>query len=176
MSDAPYSIERASARHIRPMAAHLRAAACITLQGYGYNPRQALHRAFIASFYCRTALSNGRPVAMWGVTGTLMSDVAFVWLVLSQEITKIPLSITRDARRELAKIMENYDEIATTVLPDDEAAIQFAVHLGFHDREGADAPGSRRGLAAAIKADPKHRIPVGDSYVIGLGYHAAGVH
>ena len=85
----------------------------------------------------------------------------------------MPFSIVREARSELALIMGRYHELATTVLPDDDDAIRFAVYLGFHDRDGS---ASRKELIAAIKADPKYKIPVGDSYVIGLGYHPGAPH
>lgn len=172
----PYCIVPASPRHIRPMAAKLRAAACITLQAFGYEPRRALHRIFLNSFYCRTALIDGKPVAMWGVTGTLLGDVAYVWLVLSDDIASMPRSIVKEAKRELSAIMENYREIATTVLPDDAAAIRFAVYLGFHDNhEGGDTQ-SRKALERDIRENPKHRIAVGDHYVIRLAYHPPGMH
>jgi hypothetical protein len=166
-----YQIVPASIRHIRPMSRHIRAAACITLQGFGFEPRVALRRAFVASSYCRTAIIDGKAGAMWGVKATLLGDTAFVWLVLSDEITKMPMSIVREAKAELAKIMAGYREIAITVLPDDIAAIRFAVALGFHDRDNDDGGMSRKQLTDAIMADPRYKVPVGDSYAIALGYH-----
>ena len=166
-----YSVVPTSVRHIKPMSRDLRAAACVTLQGFGFKPREALHRAVLASYYCRTALKDSKPIAMWGVKGPLLADTAVVWLVLSDEVTRMPLAIVREARAELAKVMENKKEIAITVLPDDAAAIRFAVFLGFHDRENDDGELSRKTLCDAILADPQYRIPVGDQYVIALGYH-----
>lgn len=171
-----YSIVPASIRHLKPMAAQLRAAACITLQGFGLTPRPALHRAFLASSYCRTAMRDGKPIAMWGVKSTLLGDTALVWLVLSESVTSMPISIVKEAKAELAKVMETKREIAITVLPDDEAAIRFAVYLGFHDRDNDDGHLSRKALCQAIVADPQHRVPVGDHYVIALGYHPSHGH
>ncbi len=164
-----YTVEPASVRHIRPMAKHIRAAAAITLQGFGFEPRVALHRAFVASRYCRTALMDGEPIAMWGVKGSMLDEVAFVWLVLSDGVTHMPVAVVKEAQAELAKIMESVDEVAITVLPDDEAAIRFAVYLGFHDRD--DIRLSRRELVKAIMADPQYKVPIGDSFVVALGYH-----
>ena len=163
------SIVPASIRHVKPMGSKLRAAACITLQGFGMEPRRALHRAFLASHYCRTALVDGKPVAMWGVKGTMLGDSAIVWLVLSNDVTRMPITIVRTAKAELAKVMESNNEVAITVLPDDEAAVRFAVHLGFHDRE--DEGLTKRELCEQIITDPKYRIPIGDSFVIAMGYH-----
>lgn len=169
-----YSVVPASVRHIRPMSRRLRAAACLTLQAFGHDPRRALHRIFLNSFYCRTALIEDRPVAMWGVTGTLLNDVVYVWLVMSDDIANIPRTIVWEAKKELSNIMANYREIATTVLPDDDAAIRFAVYLGFQDVDGAIPLEGRKAIEHDIRENPKHRIPVGDGYVISLGYHARG--
>lgn len=168
---ARHEIVVASIRHIRPMSKRLRTAACITLGRFGENPRRGLHRAFIASNYCRTALIDGQPVAMWGVCGALMSNVASVWLVIAEDIVNLPLSIVREARAELAHVMGNYHELVTTVLPDDNAAVRFALYLGFQGYdEDDDMP--RKARYESLMSDPRHRIPVGDSYVIGLGYRA----
>lgn len=171
-----YRVVPASIRHIRPMSKHVRAAACVTLASFGFEPRRALHRAFIASSYCRTALIDDKPIAMWGVQSVLLGDTAFAWLVLSERVTQMPLAVVREARAELAKVMVSKSEIAITVLPDDEAAIRFAVFLGFHDRDNDDGRMSRRDLCEAIRSDPKHRIPLGENYAIALGYHSSFGH
>lgn len=143
----------------------------MTLQGYGFDPRRALHRIFLASGYRRTALIGGRPVAMWGVMAPLLGETAYVWLVMSDEIAHLPRQIVKEAKRELAEIMANYSEAATTVLPSDEAAVRFALYLGFHDNHEDDERLSHKTRARMLLDNPRHRIPVGDSYVVGLGYH-----
>jgi hypothetical protein len=169
-----HQIVKASPRHIRPLAKRMRSAACMTLQGFGFDPRRALHRVFVASGWARCALIDGRPVAMWGVAGPLLGESAYVWLVISDDVTGLSRRIVEEARRELAEIAEGYEELATTVLPTDDAALRFAVFLGFHDRhdEGTERL-SRKAKCKQLKDDPRHRIPVGDQYVIGLGYHGA---
>lgn len=171
-----YTVVAASVKHIRPMSRTMRREAAVAIGEYGFNPRAGLRRALVASSYARTALQDGQPIAMWGVKATLLGDTGFVWLVLSDEATKMPLSVLREARNELAVIMRDKREVAATVLPNDEAAIRFAVHLGFHDRPNDDGHLSKRELCAAIMADPAYKIPVGDSYVVALGYHPSHGH
>lgn len=114
---------------------------------------------------------DGKPIAMWGVKNTMLGNTGVVWLVLSEAVTHMPVAVVKEARAELAAVMERLDEIAITVLPDDEAAIRFAVYLGFHDRDNDDGQMSRKELCRSILADPQYRVPIGDSYVIALGYH-----
>jgi hypothetical protein len=171
-----YQIVPMTALHIKPLSKVLRAAACMTLEGFGFHPREALRRAFVASMNCRVALVDGKPAAAWGVKATLLGDTAFVWLVLSDAIAAIPRAILREAKAELARIMEGYREIAITVLPDDIAAVRFAVALGFHDRENDDGHLSRKEMTDAILTDPQYKIPVGDAYVIAMGFHPSHGH
>jgi len=109
-------------------------------------------------------------VAMWGIAGTLLNDVAYVWLVISRDIASMPLSIVRAARTELASIMADFREIQTTVLPEDEAAVRFAVYLGFGSGE-EETGKSHRQAQHEILRNERYRVPVGDHYVIRLGYH-----
>lgn len=166
----PFTIVPASVRHIRPMSACMRSAAAIALQGYGFNPREALRRALVSSFYCRTAMIDGKPAAMWGVAGTLLGVHAYVWLVLSPSIQRFPRALLRRSKAELAEVMADCREITTTVLPDDEASIRFALHLGFRGEtaDGSEDEGER---GREIMTDPRFRIPMGEGYVIRLGYH-----
>lgn len=149
-----YTVVPGSVRHIRPMAASMRHAAAMALDGYGFNPREALRRAYVASHHCRTAMIDGKPVAMWGAAGALLSDGAYVWLVLSDAVRSIPRAIVREARADLAEVMERYPRISATVLPDDEDSVRFARFLGFSGEID----------------DPEARIPMGDHFAIRMTY------
>ena len=144
-----YQIVQASILHVRPMAKVMRAAAAVALDGFGFDPRTALRRVLVASHHAKTALIDGKPVAMWGVVGSLLGDTAYVWLVLSDRICEMPLAVVKEARNALAVAAQSYPQIGATVLPDDERSVRFATFLGF---EQAD------------------RIPVGDGYMLSLRY------
>lgn len=166
-----YEIVKASARHVRPMSKRMRVAGSIAMQNYGENPRSALHRVFVASTYCRTALIDDKPAAMWGVAGNLLSETAFVWLVLAEETGRMPHAIVREARSELQRVMDNYSRIMMTVLPDDAPSVRFALHLGFRPMDG-DFMGDEHDALT----NPRFRIPTGDSYVVQMGYAPSEVH
>jgi len=167
-----FEIVPTSVRHIRPMARRMRGAVAVSLSGYGFDPRKALHRVVLDSAYCRTAKADGFPIAMWGIVAPALASTAYVWLVMSDEVAKMPRSVVVTAREELAAIMESYDEIATTVLPDDEAAIRFALYLGFHD-DDEEEPASHKVRAKRLRENPHNRIPVGDGYVVAVSYRGA---
>lgn len=149
----------------------MRAAGAIAVEAYGYSPRPALHRAFVASSHCRTALKDGKPVAMWGVSAPILGDTAIVWLVLAEKTGIVPYAIVREARAELQRVADFYPRILMTVLPDDEASVRFALHLGFLPTDGELFGDEKNALT-----DPRFRIPVGDQYVIQMAYAPMMVH
>lgn len=130
MSDL-YSVVPGSILHVKQISPSLRPAACLTLQGFGLEPRAALHRAFRASAYCRTAVLEGQPVAMWGSMGTALSDHATVWAALGQGAVRWPLAIVRRARDELSRMAERSGMLYAAIGKDDERAMLFAKTLGF---------------------------------------------
>ncbi len=152
-----YDIVKASVRHVKPMALGMRAASWLAMQRYGGGARRAVFKAFTLSSYCRTALIDGKPVAMWGVVGSLLDERADVWLFLSRDIGRMPLAIVREARAELGVATEQYSYLEATIVPEDEASIRFARFLGFEGRE-------------------EDRIPIGDSYVLRMSYQPERMH
>lgn len=131
MTMAAYNVIAASVRHLKPLSQQLRPAACVTLQAFGLNPRRALQRAFFGSSYCRTAMMEGRPAAMWGTHGTALSDHALVWLALGEEVAKYPLAIVRLARAELLVMRDKAGPLYATIASEDSRAAVFARTLGF---------------------------------------------
>ena len=166
-----YAIVPTSPLHIKPMAARMRVAGALAVQPFGIAPRAGLHRIFIASSYCRTAVVDRKPIAMWGVAAPLIGDTAIVWLVLAQETGLLPYAIVREARAELQRVAEVYPQIRMTVLPDDEASVRFAFHLGFRPTDGEHWGSEHDALS-----DPRFRIPLGDCYVVQMGYAPLTVH
>lgn len=166
-----HAVVAASVLHMKPLARGMRTAAYLTVSDAGYDPRLALRRTMGQSHHCRTALIDGVPVAMWGVVGALLAESAYVWLIMADDITNMPLTIVREAKTQLAEIMIHYEEVAITIMPDDDAALRFATYLGFHDRHHGDDARSRKQIERDIRENPENRVSIGESYVIALGYH-----
>jgi hypothetical protein len=106
-----------------------------------------------------------------------MAPFGVVWLALTQEATKYHRAILKETRRELDTIMRSKRELVTTLMGEDDAAKRFAAFLGFHvahDGLGERATSSqeRRRFVRYISENPELRIPVGGTFVIGVGYHA----
>lgn len=158
--------------HVAPMARAMREGAKDTICALGLNSRRVLHDAVVGSHYCRVAIKDGKPIAMWGLKGVMLSGYAFVWLALSAPAQAMPRRVIVEATHELARMGEQFEELATTVLPEDDAAIRLAAFLGFHDqheKDGTTMP--YRDRVKQLKHDPRHRVAFGGAEVIALGWH-----
>jgi hypothetical protein len=166
-----YEVVPTKVLHIKALAEKLRTAACLGLDRYGIDPRRALLDAFRKSRTCCTALIDGKPEAIWGVQAPLLSDFALVWLAMSNDVTRFPKAIVAEAKLQIGEMGKDYAELATTVLPDDRQSIAFAAFLGFHDRHDEGRKMSRKMIEADLRDNPRHRVAIGDKYVIALGWH-----
>lgn len=133
-----YEVMRSSVLHVKPIAADLRVALCSSVATFGERPRLALRRALNASIYARTAMLDGKPAAMWGMVGTLMSDRASAWLALTETALRHPVLIVREARRELAIMAASAGQLFTNIARDDERALALARNLGFQPSHSGD--------------------------------------
>lgn len=173
-----FSIIDARAYHCGQMARRLRVehARCITLLGIATH--YEMRRSFDESFFRRAWLIDGELSALGGVMGTTLQSAGFVWLALSQSALRYPVAIVKEARRQLAEIMLLKRELATTILPGDDAALRLAIFLGFHVSHGglgdrAYSRAGRRTLAQYVETESACHVPIGDHHLIAMGYEAA---
>lgn len=169
-------ILEARPHHCGAMVRRLRMEHAVAFAKVGLNPHRELRATFMASAYRRAAFLDGRLAALWGVRGSILSASGFVWLCLTNEASRHPVMVLREARRQLDGIMRTKTEVYTTVLHADDAALRLCSWLGFHTgHEGLGAPASdrdgRRSQMQYIRNSPEIRMPVGHSYAMALGYH-----
>lgn len=145
----------------------------------GVNIHQELKRNFDGSFWRKAGLIDGHLVGMGGVLGSPIDTTGFVWMALSDEVRKHPLAVARVLRSLLKEIMETRHELATVVIPEDDAALRLAVFMGFHcEHEGPGKPVNgrfgRRHLSEYIKKNTELRMRIGNGTCVPLGYHRDG--
>jgi hypothetical protein len=158
------------------MIRHLRREHQEAFAGVGLNAHRELRSTMAQSSYRRAAFLDGRLAALWGVTGSILSPVGFVWLTLTNEAARHPFMVLRRAKAELDEMMKTRIELTTTVLQDDRAALRLCAFLGFHAEDsGLGAPAyskkGRKSLMDYVRGNADLRIPVGKSYLISLGFH-----
>jgi hypothetical protein len=141
----------------------------------GVNIHREIKSSFDGSFWRRAGLIDGRLVGLGGVMGSGINSIGFVWMALSDEVRKHPIATARILRDLLDEIMETRRELATVVIPEDDAALKLAVFLGFHcehDGQGAQAYSriGRRDLAKYLKENQDLRMNSGKGTCVPLGY------
>jgi hypothetical protein len=91
---------------------------------------------FESSPACRKALYiDGKLAAIGGVTGTAMSREGEIWVAVTEEVLKHPVTVARLFKRELEKVMETRHRLVTLVFRDDRRGMMLAYFLGFRASE-----------------------------------------
>lgn len=117
--------------HCGQIARILRAEHRSAILAIGLDPHRELRTCFDASCHRRAWFLDGRLVAVFGVTGPRIASTGFIWLALSEEATKYPVKLVREAIREIREVMITKRVLTTTIQTQDEAAVRFARFLGF---------------------------------------------
>ena len=105
------------------------------VEATGRKPRRLLRRYLNLSYDSRTALIDGRPVAMWGYIGSEIGTEAYVWFCLADDVRRLCFRVAYGAIRELNRVMAAKRTINGKVICSDERAKRFARFLGFEVRE-----------------------------------------
>jgi hypothetical protein len=166
----------AKRHHCGMMARRMRRVHRDILASGGIDAHRELVMMFSQSSFRRSVFSKGRIVAMGGITGSWLATHGVAWLVLAEEFRNYPVTVVRHALRLLKQEMQTRSELAATILLEDDAALRFAVYLGFHvshDDDGAPATdrASRARLAQYAKSKRDVHIQVGPISVIPMGVH-----
>jgi len=131
MATPRYQIIEARHEHVWKLARRLREEDRVFAAAAGFAPRDLLFRMWRDSPYRRAAIIDGRVAALWGCYGTLLSPTAEAWLMTGPEVERLPIASIKEARRELATMLENKVELLTAVEARSQRAIGFARILGF---------------------------------------------
>lgn len=162
--------------HCGTIIRHLRIEHRAAVMSADIDSHRNLRALYDQSTFRRAWAMDGRLAGIAGISGTALSPIGFVWFAMTEEASRYPLAIIKESRKFLDDAMVTKRELATTVLGGDDGAKRFAVFLGFHTAH--DGPGSpafsaksRKTLLRFIETDPDIRVPVGQGYVIPMGYH-----
>jgi hypothetical protein len=126
-----FEIIEARPHHCGQMARIVRQEYRHRFEAMGFQPHRELRVEFDRSYFRRAWLIDGRLAALGGVAGTMAGSAGYVWLALSEAAMSKPLAVVREAKRQLAEIMETKTAIQARILTDDEPARRFALFMGF---------------------------------------------
>jgi len=127
--------------HVGPVANNLSAETLETFRKIGIRPRAGLRRLMDDSAYCRAALVDGRPIALWGVMGSDIASSGEAWFSLTEHGRRQRKAIVRHAREELRAMLATKSELFSSILCSDARAKRFAEFLGFECVDQDVTPG-----------------------------------
>lgn len=108
---------------------------CVRILREGGSPRRKVRELLTGSRQAWTAMENGRPVAMWGVMGTLAAPVGVVWLIVADGVRSRRFAIVREARDYLRFMLETRSELVSVIPVAEDRALRFARFMGFQVAE-----------------------------------------
>lgn len=172
-----WEVVQAKAYHVGRVVRNLRHEHAAYMDRMGMDAHRELRRAFMDSSWSRTWMRDDVPVAIGGVSGSLLSPAGYVWLALTEGVTRFPFQIVREARRQIAAMMETRTEIQSLAVLCDPTAWRFAMALGFcaktPDGSFSLTPQSRKTSAQDIlRARPEFLMQMpgyGDGVLISFG-------
>lgn len=97
----------------------------------GLTPKQVMWKCYRPSVIRRTALYEGRAVAIWGCAGTLLGGRGEPWLFATNEAVRLKFSLLRVVRGEIDAMARVYGMLGGIVNSENTVACQFLERLGF---------------------------------------------
>ena len=171
-----FEVVEAKAWHCGLMARKIRSHHATMIEEAGANAHRELRACFDQSAFRRSWLIDGKVEGIGGVIGGVLNPTGMIWLALSNEATRYPIAIVKEARRQLDDLMQVKKEVMTTIVFGDDAARRLAVFLGFHvahdgvgDRAWSRA--GRKALSEVMEKYDERIVSVGKIRAVLMGYH-----
>lgn len=163
--------------HCGAMVRRLRIEHRMAVAKLGLDSHRELSDRFGQSAFRRALLIDGHLEALGGVTGSLLSGEGYVWLALSQKAMQYPLTVIKQARQQLAAVMQTKRTLITSILDGDDAAKRFAIFLGFVPADLDDAISAfsrlgRRDMLRRLETNEDARISMGSGSAVVMRYKA----
>lgn len=117
--------------HLRAIRDRLRAEDAREVACTGVTAAAALWTSYRASVLRRAVIVDGAVAAVWGCGGSAMGHLGQPWLLTAPEIERIPVTLVREGRREVAAMTAIYPRLENYVAAEYARACRFLELLGF---------------------------------------------
>jgi hypothetical protein len=131
MEMANYTIIESEPHHFRMLVERLRDEDKAEIEAAGLSANKALWKSYRSAMLRRTAFVDGEIAAMWGVSGTLMSNVGHPWLLTTPACEKVPFAYVREGKKHASEMLQLHPILSNFVDASYERAIRFLKLAGF---------------------------------------------
>jgi hypothetical protein len=174
-----FQVVEAKKWHCGQMVRLLRVEHAQVIAKIGLNSHSQLRACFDASAFRRAWMIDGRLAALGGVMSSALASTGMIWLAVSNEASRYPMAMVKEARKQIDEIMQVKRFLCTTIIDGDEASKRFAIFLGFVPSGfemtlAASSRYGRRDLARQFEINQDARIPIGTGYAVTMNYMGRG--
>ncbi|MFL6728060.1 MAG: hypothetical protein ACJ8FS_16330 [Sphingomicrobium sp.] len=118
--------------HIGPIATRMREIDKLECAVFGHSPKNALRAGLMSASLAWTALVNGRPEAMFGVsTVSLLDNEGRPWMLMTDEAMRHSVALVRFGRVYTEAIQRHYAILQNWVHAENAVSIRWLSRLGF---------------------------------------------
>lgn len=125
------SVVPGTLEHGAQVAENMRDADALELRRTGFTPQEAMDISIKASVYCRAALEGDTALAVWGLSGCLVGDEYFAWLLTAKGAERHKMAFLRIGRREVAAMSAFCPKLMNFVDAEYSGALRLVEKLGF---------------------------------------------
>ena len=165
-----FDIVETRAQHIRELARRMRSEDRSEMFCAGCRPLNTLWGLWRDSSLCRTALLEGRVVAVWGCEGTALETEGRPWLFTTPIVELVPITFYRQTQMEVAEMLATRRRLSAHVLASYDRSVAFFSRLGFTASEpfgyGASGPAFFANLRSSVRTDMGD-FGIGEALAIG---------
>lgn len=96
------------------------------------SPTMAVHGSLFLSEHSYTVLIDDKPVLIYGVQPeSLVSDTGVVWLLATDDISKITKTFIKQSRATFLELIRDYEVVYNYVYMNNKIALRWLKWLGF---------------------------------------------
>lgn len=118
-------------RDVYRLAANLRAGDRDEVLALGVDPRSAIRSSVRRGVMNQTAFIDGELAAMWGLSGTLLSDVGHPWLMTTPIAERMPVQFLKVGRKVVGSMLELRSRLENVAPASYTKALRLVEALGF---------------------------------------------
>ncbi len=104
---------------------------------FGADHEEVLLRAYNRSLYIKTALVNGKVIAVWGVLGSYLGETGRPWSIMSPNTEKYPFKVRSFYSHELDKMLQLFPVLIDMVDVRHTKVLRMLKLMGFTFEEPA---------------------------------------
>lgn len=126
-----YFLRPAEITDVYTLARNLRDGDRLEVTSLGLSPMVALRKSFQHAIIRRTAIVDDQIAAMWGMGGTMLSNVGYPWMLTAPAVERVPVGFFREARSGVLEMLRLRNRLEGHVAAQYTCACRFLTALGF---------------------------------------------